>query len=93
MTMDKKGLTKLIEECGELIQIAAKKSAFMDTDKHPDGKESMTQRLQEEIADVLGACEFVIQEFELDETFMEERARAKFKLFKKWHSEYQEVKS
>ena len=34
------GLTKLIEECGELVQIAAKKQAYFDTDTHPDGKGS-----------------------------------------------------
>lgn len=64
--MDKMGLTKMIEECGELIQIAAKKQAFMDTDDHPDGKGSMKRRLEEEIADVSATTTYVADKLGLD---------------------------
>jgi len=87
MTMHANGLTKLIEECGELIQIAAKKQAFMDTDQHPDGKGSMKRRLEEEMADVIASCMLVSKNFELDGDFMAERMEKKLKLFTSWHND------
>lgn len=46
-----KGLAKLIEECGELIQVAGKKLAFYTTDVHPDGgpSPSLKRRMEDEI--------------------------------------------
>jgi NTP pyrophosphatase (non-canonical NTP hydrolase) len=73
MAMSHDGLTKLIEECGELTQIAAKKIAYFDTDEHPDGKGSMKARMEEELADVMAACAFVMVQFNLDQTFIRER--------------------
>ena len=78
------GLTKLIEECGELVQIAAKKQAYFDTDTHPDGKGSMKRRLEEEMADVIAACVFVAEKFGLDDKFLETRMQKKLALFKSW---------
>ena len=78
------GLTKLIEECGELVQIAAKKQAYFDTDTHPDGKGSMKRRLEEEMADVMAACVFVAEKFGLDGEFLEARTQKKLELFKSW---------
>lgn len=78
------GLTKLIEECGELSQIAAKKQAYFDTDIHPDGKGSMKRRMEEEMADVMAACIFVAEKFGLDQEFLEARAQKKLALFKSW---------
>lgn len=83
--MSHNGLTKLTEECGELTQIAMKKIAFADTDVHPDGKGSMKLRLEEEIADVRAASQFVIANFDLDEEFIKERAEQKLKMFVEWH--------
>ncbi len=37
MAMTANGLTKLLEELGELAQVAAKKQAYFHTDAHPDG--------------------------------------------------------
>lgn len=82
--MDKNGLTKLIEECGELIQIAAKKSAFMHTDMHPDCTD-MRDRMEDEIADVLAACDFVMKHFQLNQEAIFDRSRDKFRTFEKWH--------
>ena len=79
------GLAKLIEECGELVQIAeiaAKKQAYFDTDTHPDGKGSMKRRLEEEMADVMAACVFVAEKFGLDGEFLEARTQKKLALFK-----------
>lgn len=75
--MDKGGLTKMIEECGELIQIAAKKQAFMQTDDHPDGKGSMKERLEEEIADVVASTGYVVDSFGLDKVAIFERVQKK----------------
>ena len=78
------GLTKLIEECGELAQIAATKQAYFDTDTHPDGKGSMKRRLEEEMADVIAACVFVAEKFGLDDKFLETRMQKKLALFRSW---------
>lgn len=32
--MSANGLTKLVEECGELVQICAKKMAYYNSDEH-----------------------------------------------------------
>lgn len=81
------GLAKLVEECGELCQIAAKKMNYPDTDDHPDGKGSMKQRLEEEIADVHAAMVIVIEQYELDDIAIATRASRKERLFHKWIEE------
>lgn len=86
MTMHYDGLTKLIEECGELTQIAAKKQAYFDTDEHPDGKGSMKKRLEEEIADVMAACALVVDTLNLDEPAILERISVKLERFLTWHN-------
>lgn len=78
------GLVKMIEEAGELLQIAGKQMAFPTEDKHPDGTESMRQRLQEEIADLRAALYFVETKFELDREFMAARMLTKLRSLKKW---------
>lgn len=87
MPMSNKGLTKLVEECGELIQIASKKIAYIDTDEHPDGEGSMKTRLEEEAADVMASITFVAETFGLDYNKLEQRAMEKYKRFKKWHAD------
>ena len=85
--MAARGLAKLIEECCELGQIAAKKQAFPDTDEHPDGKGSMKARLEDEIGDVAAAMFFVTHEFGLDADRILQRSDEKLALFNKWHKE------
>ena len=87
MSMHNKGLTKLQEECGELIQIAAKKAAYLETDTHPDGKGSLKRRLAEEVADVIAAAKFVQEKLELDGDFIMQRTEVKFARFKRWDSQ------
>ena len=87
MAMDKGGLTKLIEECGELTQIAAKKQAYFDVDDHPDGVGSMKVRMEEEIADVAAASMFVIDKFDLDVEAVFRRICLKLNLFKTWDND------
>lgn len=78
------GLVKLIEECGELSQIAAKKLAFPDTDDHPDSMGSLKIRLEDELADVAAAAAYVIDHFDLDINRMRVRRMEKLGKFKKW---------
>ena len=85
MTMSNNGLTKLIEECGELTQIAAKKIAYPDTDAHPDGNGSMKLRLEDEIADVMAAIALVCDIYGLDGDRILARGDQKRELFRKWH--------
>lgn len=80
-----KGLAKLAEECGELIQIAAKKMAYFDVDIHPDGEGSMKERLENELADVMASSIFVVQQFELDSRRIHERAAIKLARFHEWN--------
>jgi len=87
MVMCANGLAKLIEECGKLQQIAAKKLAYFEIDQHPDGKGDMQIRMAEEIADVMAACDLVIATFGLDYQFIEERYVRKLAQFWVWHEE------
>lgn len=85
--LEKRGLVKLVEECGELVQIAAKKMAYMHTDEHPDGAGSMKERLEDEIADVQAICHIVEKNFDLDRQKIVDRAFEKMKLFRHWMNE------
>jgi len=87
MTMHNDGLTKLIEECGELITECAKKAAYPNTDEHPDGKGSMKKRMEDEIADVKAAIAFVEGQFGLDADAIWVRASKKLALYRQWHAD------
>jgi NTP pyrophosphatase (non-canonical NTP hydrolase) len=82
MPLIHKGLVKLLEEAGELQQIVAKKISYMDTDIHPDGKGSLKERMEDEIADLLAATEYVTHQFNLDQFRIESRKRDKLRVFK-----------
>jgi NTP pyrophosphatase (non-canonical NTP hydrolase) len=84
MPMTNKGLSKLLEETGELTQIAAKKLAYIHTDEHPDGKGSLASRMEDELADVVAAGTFVTQKFELDTERMKRRSAIKLAVFQAW---------
>ena len=60
-----KGLAKLVEEIGELTQVAGKKMAYTDGN-HPDGKGDLNSRMQEEMGDVVAAIAFVSKKLSLD---------------------------
>lgn len=77
------GLAKLLEELGELSQIAA----YPNTDDHPDGAGSMRLRLEEEIGDVLAAIDFVSNKFRLNSRRILDRKAAKLERFKQWDGE------
>lgn len=87
MTMTANGLAKLIEECGELLQVAGKKLAYFHTDEHPDNQGSLEARIGDEIADVMAACDFVRATMLEAETNLDIDIRRdqKFARFKRWH--------
>lgn len=87
MTMAAKGLAKLNEECGELLQVIGKRLAYYTTDDHPDGGPPLTERLEDEIADVVAACKFVAEANGLDQKRIGERGDKKLVLFRKWHKD------
>jgi NTP pyrophosphatase (non-canonical NTP hydrolase) len=80
-----KGLAKLIEECGELIQVAGKRLAYYRTDAHPDGGAPLSERMEAEISDVMAACKFVIATHQLDKMAIDRRIVNKLSLFNEWH--------
>lgn len=88
--LEKLGLVKLVEECGELTQIAAKKMTRMDSDEHWDGNGTISERLENEIADVMAAAEIVIKNFGLDRNKIIDRSNKKFLLFTEWMNEKEE---
>lgn len=85
--MTASGVAKLIEECGELTQILGKKLAYWHTDEHPDGKGSISTRIEEEIADVIAAANFVTDQLDLDRSHIAMRHGFKMGLFQLWESE------
>jgi NTP pyrophosphatase (non-canonical NTP hydrolase) len=84
MTMTANGLAKLIEECGELMQIAGKKLAYFHTDEHPDGAGSLQSRLEEAIADVQAATILVVESMGLDKKRIATRFVNKVEQFDRW---------
>jgi NTP pyrophosphatase (non-canonical NTP hydrolase) len=86
MAMHSKGLTKLIEECSELIQVAAKKSAYING-PHPDGGGSLDMRMEDEMGDVLAAIEFVTKKFNLSEHDINARCQIKLNTYRNWDKE------
>lgn len=84
MTMTAKGLAKLIEECGELQQVAGKRLAYYTTDDHPDGGIKLQIRMEREMGDVMAAIEFVASKFGLEWEAIIERKQQKFNQFVRW---------
>lgn len=83
--MSNGGLNKLMEECGELIQVAAKLAAY-PSGVHPDGKGDLKDRMVEEMGDVMAACVFVTAKFGLDKRAVGDRTVQKVQRFVEWDS-------
>ena len=69
-------IPKLIEECGELLQVLGKREAG---GKPPKGQKNMTRALEAELADVLAAIDVVIERNDLDRDRIAKRRRMKFR--------------
>lgn len=85
MPMNHTGLAKLIEECGEVIQVAGKILALpAGTTEHWDGGPPLNQRLENELADLCAAISFVTWTRALNTIRISERADVKLALFNEW---------
>lgn len=84
------GISKLIEEMGELGQVLGKLIATHGEIEHWDGSD-LQRWLVDEIADVMAALQFVITANELDALWIDQRFRHKLGLFNKWHNEQGEI--
>jgi len=81
------GLSKLIEECGEVSQVAGKIIGNDGAPRHWDGS-NLRKRVQEELGDLLAAIDFFIAGTnELDDRFIQARRKRKLKRFIKWNKE------
>jgi NTP pyrophosphatase (non-canonical NTP hydrolase) len=87
MPMSAKGLNKLMEECGELVQVAAKKAAYINQNNHPDGAGALDLRMEDEMGDVLAAIQFVSAKLNLSDHDIQARATMKFRTFQNWYKE------
>lgn len=78
-----KGIGKLTEECGELLQIAGKAIAF-PVGEHPDKCGDVRERFVQEIADVYAALDYFCDMNGLDKEVLYVRRASKLRLFFKW---------
>ena len=77
------GIGKLIEETGEVLQIAGKLIAF-PTGPHPDGKGVLAVRLTSELADTLAAIDYLIEHNHLPLEQIQARRAHKLAIFREW---------
>lgn len=80
------GLSKLIEESGEVQQVVGKIIGIGHMGEHWDGS-NLRERFTEELADLLAAIDFVAQLNNLDTNSMADRRIDKFDTFMSWHKE------
>lgn len=76
-----RGIGKLVEECGEVLQLLGKAMAFPAT-LHPDGAGDLRDRIPKEIADLKAAIEYFEQENDLSN--LGNRQHEKITKFRKW---------
>lgn len=89
------GLAKLLEECGEVIQVLSKLMVAPNLDHtwvQPDGSSrgwgDLTDALHEELGDLHAALDFFIfQNDEIDFYRVQDRTNEKYRLFCEWHRE------
>lgn len=79
------GLSKLVEECGEVIQVCGKIIATGGDTEHWEGAD-LAERLEAELGDLLAACEFVVDKNNLDGEAILTCRDAKLDIFEEWHT-------
>jgi NTP pyrophosphatase (non-canonical NTP hydrolase) len=84
------GISKLIEECAEVVQVCGKLIALRGERRHWDGTD-LKERLEDEVGDGYAAAQFVIEHCGLDIGRIRARASQKHALFEKWHAEHKEA--
>lgn len=86
MPLSHKGLSKLVEETGEVCQVVGKVLAY-GLGEHPDGTPSLKERLEDEIGDLDAILGFVARKLDLDEGKIRERSILKRYLFDEWDAD------
>lgn len=86
MSMTNNGLSKLVEECGEVQQVVGKLLQY-PSGPHPDGKGKLSHRLENELADLQAAAAFVEMQLGLDRRRITIRAAQKLQQFLQWSKE------
>jgi len=81
------GISKLIEECGEVGQVCGKLIGTGGATAHWDGGEDLKVRLETELGDLLAAISFVIDNNQLNREAIKKRREKKLETFAKWHKE------
>lgn len=90
------GLAKLMEECGEVIQVLSKLLVAPDMDHtwvQPDGTTrgsgDLGDRLTEELGDLDAALRFFLENNDerLDGWAIADRSQFKYETFTRWHAE------
>ncbi len=79
------GLSKLSEECGEVVQVIGKLMGTQGSVHHWDGT-NLRDRLIEEIGDCWAACAFAAMQNDIYNEVVE-RMQMKLTLFEKWQRE------
>lgn len=82
------GLTKLLEEQGEVLQVIGKLMATGGGVEHWGG-ERLDRRLEEELGDAWAALQFVVALTEVEAGRVEARRDAKLSQFLRWRAEEQ----
>jgi NTP pyrophosphatase (non-canonical NTP hydrolase) len=86
------GLGKLVEELGELQQVAGTLLAFPDGEHPDDDGTRLEFRLADEMGDVLAAVEFVAEHSPgVSRSHVRWRAEQKLRRFEHWHAGGTEV--
>jgi NTP pyrophosphatase (non-canonical NTP hydrolase) len=80
------GISKLVEECGEVLQVAGKLMGSRGQVEHWN-VENLKCALEDEIADLMAACDFVIHFCRLRVEHISARRKRKLDTFSKWHRE------
>lgn len=82
------GISKLIEECGEVLQVCGKLIATGGRTDHWSGVD-LAEELTDELADLLAAIRFVRQHNEeIKPHRLLRRMEKKLELFEQWHKQY-----
>lgn len=79
------GVSKLTEECGEVLQVTGKLMGTQGKVEHWDGEGNLDRRLEAELGDLLAAIEFICQHCPINRETVIARAHQKFELFNEWH--------
>jgi len=80
---DWSGISKLIEECSELVVVCGKLIQSRGERKHWSG--DLVDMMHDEIADVLAAIEWVVEHAMLDRDRIKARRNEKLLKYREWH--------